>query len=224
MLVKICGLKDPDQAIAVARLGAWAIGFICVPESPRYVSPAQICTVSDRLDAARCRVERVGIFANTDVETIAQTIEQSHLTIVQLHGHESPDFCEDVRSRLPHVKLWKALRVRSVATLNLAEDYAHSVDALLLDAYRPGALGGTGQTLDWHGLNYWRSPLPWFLAGGLTPENVAQAIGALTDFPPIGIDVSSGVERAPADKDLEKVDRLLQAIGQRRPAIVPQSV
>jgi len=224
MLVKICGLKDPDQAIAIARLGVWAIGFICVPESPRYVNPEQIRTVSDRLDAVHSRVERVGIFANTDLETIAQTVAQSRLTIVQLHGHESPDFCQDVRERLPYVKLWKALRVRSIATLDLAEDYTHVADALLLDAYRPESLGGTGHTFDWHGLQHWQSPLPWFLAGGLTPDNVAQALAALANFPPIGIDVSSGVERAPANKDLEKVERLLRAIGQSHPAIASQSV
>lgn len=224
MLVKICGLKDPDQAIAIARLGVWALGFICVPESPRYVSPGQIRTVSDRLAGGRCRVERVGIFANTDTETIARTVEQGDLTIVQLHGHESPDVCQEVRLRLPHVKLWKALRVRSAATLDLAEDYTHAVDALLLDAYRPEALGGTGHTFDWRSLQHWRSPLPWFLAGGLTPDNVARAMAALAETPPIGIDVSSGVERAPADKDLDKVERLVRAIGQGHPAIALRSV
>jgi phosphoribosylanthranilate isomerase len=221
MLVKICGLKEPDQAVAIARLGAWAIGLIAVPASPRYVSPAQMRLVSDRLGAAGCAVERVGIFANTDLDTIAETVTTGNLTIVQLHGDESPEFCEAVRSRLPHQTLWKALRVRSAETLDLAESYATAVDALLLDAYRPEALGGTGHTLDWQRLQAWRSPLPWFLAGGITPDNLLQAIDTLAMAAPIGIDLSSGVERGPADKDLDQVARLFQVLRQRFPSATP---
>ncbi|TAD74017.1 MAG: phosphoribosylanthranilate isomerase [Oscillatoriales cyanobacterium] len=214
MLVKICGLKDPDQAVAIAQLGAWAIGFICVPASPRYVNATEIRAVSDRLAAAGCAVERVGVFANTDLDTIAHTVERGALTVVQLHGDESPEFCADLRTRLPGLELWKALRVRSAATLDRAAAYTTTVDRLLLDAYRPEALGGTGHTLDWHGLQTWRSPLPWFLAGGLNPDNVGEAMAALAANLPIGLDLSSGVERAPADKDLDRVDRILRAIRQ----------
>jgi phosphoribosylanthranilate isomerase len=130
---------------------------------------------------------------------------------VQLHGDESPEFCDQVRSHLsatnPKIKLIKALRVKDQAGLEQAHLFSNVVDAVLLDAYDPHMAGGTGKTLDWQMLRDFRPNCDWWLAGGLSPENVADAIALIS---PHGLDVSSGVERAAGDKDLAKVEQFVQ--------------
>jgi phosphoribosylanthranilate isomerase len=210
MRVKICGITRPDQGIAIAGYGATALGFILVPSSPRYLSPTAIETI---ITAISQPLDYIGVFADADLETIRRAVRESGLTGVQLHGGESPEFCDRLRQTLPGVEMIKALRVRDVETLEKAALYGDRVDTLLLDAYHPGQLGGTGQTLDWTAIATWRSPLPWFLAGGLTADNI---LDALTRLSPQGIDLSSGVERSPGDKDLGKVALLfdrLRSIG-----------
>lgn len=231
--LKICGLTRVDQALTITRLGATAIGFICVPSSPRWLEPDRIAVISRALIQAADQaadqgasqgddrprlppIDRVGVFANADLATIAATVAIGQLTIVQLHGDESPEFVAEVRSRLPDCAIWRALRVKSPETLDQAKAYVGLVEVILLDAYRPGVLGGTGATLDWQDLRDWRSPLAWYLAGGLTPENIGQAIDQLGDNQPTGFDLSSGVERSPGDKDLDRVASLIQVLNQHR--------
>lgn len=210
MRVKICGITRPDQGQAIAHQGATALGFICVPSSPRYVTPAQIRAVVEQLPAG---VDRIGVFANTTWEEICQTVADAALTSVQLHGKETPDFCQRLRLLLPKVEIIKALRVKTLEDLGQADAYTAWVDSLLLDAYHPQMLGGTGQTLDWVTLGQFHPRRPWLLAGGLTPDNV---LDALSQVHPSGIDLSSGVERAPGDKDLYRVAQLFERLrGQR---------
>ncbi|MCT7995916.1 phosphoribosylanthranilate isomerase [Laspinema olomoucense] len=217
MRVKICGITKPEQGAAIADLGATALGFICVPTSPRYVTDLQILRVVQALEAMP--VDRIGVFANTTIEIICQTVEVGGLTGVQLHGGESLEFCDRLRQALPEVEILKAIRVQTATDLRNARDYLPVVDTLLLDAYHPGLLGGTGQTLDWNLLKQFNPGCPWLLAGGLTPENIQ---GAIAQVKPPGIDLSSGVERSPGDKDLAKVAELffkLQLTG----SYLPQS-
>ena len=209
MRIKICGITQPDQGCAIADLGATALGFICVPASPRYVSPEKIKAVVEQLPE---NIDRIGVFANSTWEEICQTVAACGLTGVQLHGDESPEFCHQVRQALPNVEVIKALRVRSSEALAQATVYTSWVDTLLLDAYDPQQLGGTGKTLDWGNLQQFQPRCPWLLAGGLTPENVLEA---LNQVHPNGIDLSSGVERAPGDKDLTKVAQLFEQLGLR---------
>ncbi len=209
MRVKICGITQPQQGNAIATLGATALGFICVPASPRYVTQAQIRAVVEQLPE---KVDRIGVFANSSWEEICQTVTASGLTGVQLHGDESPEFCHQLRQSLPNVEIIKALRVRSSQALNQAAVYTNWVDTLLLDAYHPQQLGGTGKTLDWANLQQFQPSYPWLLAGGLTPDNVLDALNHLH---PSGIDLSSGVERAPGDKDLTKVAQLFEQLKAR---------
>jgi phosphoribosylanthranilate isomerase len=136
-------------------------------------------------------------------------VDQDLFTTLQLHGQESPEFCQQVRTTYPHLRLMKAFRIRDAADLAAIAPYETVVDRVLLDAYHPHVLGGTGQTLDWGALSAFRPRCPWVLAGGLTPDNVATALGQLT---PDGIDLSSGVESAPGRKDLSQVARLFGAI------------
>lgn len=212
MRVKICGITQADQGRAIATLGADALGFICVSQSPRYMTPQQIQTISQQLPATTLKGEplsRIGVFANADSNLIEQTIEICQLTGVQLHGDESPAFCRQLKAQLPGIELIKALRVRSADTLTQIAAYETIVDTLLLDAYAPQALGGTGHTWDWTLLQEFTPRCPWLLAGGLTPDNCQHALMALS---PPGIDLSSGVERSPGHKDLQKVEQLFQQL------------
>ena len=206
MRVKICGITKPEQGQAIAQLGATALGFICVQASPRYVTPRQIQAVVEQL---LVQVDRIGVFANATVEEICQIVADTNLSAVQLHGNESPEFCEKLRKSLPEVEILKALRIKTTECLDPAVTYSSYVDTLLLDAYHPQLLGGTGKTLDWKTLQQFRPSCPWFLAGGLTPDNV---LDALTGLQPHGIDLSSGVERSPGDKDLDKVAQLFEQV------------
>lgn len=207
MRVKICGITQPSQGEAIANLGATDLGFICVPASKRYVTPTQIQAVVQTLPPS---INRIGVFANTTGSQICQVFTETGLTGVQLHGDESPEVCQQLRSRLPgEVEIIKAIRVKTSADLDRANAYVRIVDTLLLDAYHPDQLGGTGQTLDWGALKQFSPDCPWLLAGGLTPDNI---LDALKQINPTGIDLSSGVERSPGDKDLVKVARLFEQL------------
>jgi phosphoribosylanthranilate isomerase len=209
MRVKICGITQPQQSIAIASLGATALGFICVPSSPRYVTIAQIQAALAPLPP---NIDKIGVFANTTISEICQVVQESGLTGVQLHGDETPEFCYQLRQSLSQVEIIKALRVRSLEHLQTTTNYTDYVDTLLLDAYHPQQLGGTGQTLDWQMLERFSPSLPWFLAGGLTPDNILTALSQIT---PNGIDLSSGVEHSPGNKDLDQVALLFQNLGNR---------
>ncbi len=206
MRIKICGITQPEQGQAIAQMGATALGFICVKASPRYVTPEQIRAVVQALPE---NVDRIGVFANTSWEEICQTVAVAGLTGVQLHGDESPEFCHRLRQLLPKVEIIKALRVRNSQALTQAEVYTNWVDTLLLDAYHPQYLGGTSKTLDWINLRQFQPKCPWLLAGGLTPDNI---LDALSHVHPNGIDLSSGLERTPGDKDLDKVAQLFKSL------------
>jgi phosphoribosylanthranilate isomerase len=202
MRIKICGITTLEQGQAIATHGATALGFICVPNSPRYVTAEQIKLIVDGLPK---NIDKIGVFANESVEKIVLISQTSGLTGVQLHADESPDFCQKLRQELTKIEIIKALRIRNLDDLENAVIYANYVDTLLLDAYHPQQLGGTGLTLDWNLLQNFNPGCPWFLAGGLTPDNI---IDALNQVKPDGIDLSSGVEIAPGNKDLDKVARL----------------
>lgn len=209
MRVKICGITKVEQGMTIAGLGAQALGFICVPASPRYVNPETIRLIVEHLPAT---VDRIGVFANSTIENICQVVVKSNLTGVQLHGDETAEYGDQLRELLPKIEIIKALRVKTPETLDIANMYAIHVDTLLLDAYHPDQLGGTGKTLDWKMLAEFRPSCPWLLAGGLRPDNVLNAIGSFAGNNFSGIDLSSGVEIAPGDKDLTKVADLFDRL------------
>ena len=213
MQVKICGITKPEQGLAIAEMGATALGFICVPSSPRYVTPGQISLAIARLPTqtnAGHPLACIGVFADAKLPTIHQTVEETGLTGIQLHGQESPEFCQQLRVILPQIELIKAIRVKDREALQQLDHYTNCVDKFLLDAYHPQHLGGTGNSLDWSLLSgNFHPPHPWLLAGGLNPENIQTALSQTT---PDGIDLSSGVEHSPGDKDLERVALLFQQL------------
>jgi phosphoribosylanthranilate isomerase len=207
--VKICGITRADRGREIAKLGATALGFVCVKRSPRYVTAAQIEAIIDYL---MIPVDTIGVFADAPIAEIVRIVKITGLTGVQLHGAESPEFCQQLKNKLPKIELIKAFRLKNTESFREIDHYSQCVHTLLLDAYHPQMLGGTGKSLNWFDLRHFKPSLPWFLAGGLTPQNVTDA---LTQLKPNGIDLSSGVERSPGDKDLVKVTQLFASLGSR---------
>ncbi|MEM9153908.1 MAG: phosphoribosylanthranilate isomerase [Cyanobacteria bacterium P01_F01_bin.33] len=206
LFVKICGLTQPEQAAAVAAMGVSAIGLIAVPTSPRYVTPEQMRAIAAPISPP---THTIGVFVDDAVDGIVNTVRTTGITGVQLHGRESPADCEALRLALSETLLVKAFRLRQPSDLEEIASYLPHVDAILIDAYHPTLAGGTGQTADWTLLENIRFDKPWFLAGGLTPENIPAALAALA---PDGIDLSSGVELSPGCKDLARVRAVLDAL------------
>ena len=209
MRIKICGITNIEQGRHIANRGATDLGFICVASSPRYVTLERLQPIIADLSTV---VNTVGVFADISVSAICEIVNQTNLATVQLHGMESVAFCQELRQILPTTEIIKAWRVRNSNDLELIQTYAGVVDSLLLDAYHPDALGGTGQTLDWGQLQSFQPPIPWLLAGGLNPENICTALSQLA---PDGIDLSSGVEISPGNKNLESIDRLFLELSKR---------
>lgn len=208
-LLKICGLRQCDQAAAIAALGVDAIGVIAVPGSPRYVPPAQRAALFAAARQANPRCQGVLVVANPDPAMVAELRPQRGHQVVQLHGDETPQQCHQLRAQLDGVTLWKALRVRSRDDLERARSYEDCVDALLLDAWVSGQLGGTGVAIPLELLQTFAPTLPWWLAGGIQERSAAAALAVLQ---PTGLDASSGVERSPGDKDLARVAALLAVV------------
>jgi phosphoribosylanthranilate isomerase len=209
MRIKICGVTSVEQGAAIAGMGATDLGFICVPSSPRYLNLTKLHPLITALGSV---ANTVGVFADFSVMTIAHVVGLTELNTVQLHGNESLEFCHQLREALPETEIIKAWRVRDGEDLDKIAAYSEVVDCLLLDAYHPDALGGTGKTLDWEQLSAFTPPIPWLLAGGLTPDNICTALSQLH---PDGIDLSSGVEVSPGNKDLVLVDRLFTNLSSR---------
>ena len=223
MRVKICGITKLEQGQAIAQMGATALGFICFPKSPRYITPENIRNIVEKLPI---NIDKIGVFVNPEIDLLSEIIINTKLNGIQLHGDESPEFCHHLRQLIPNnIEIIKALRIKSPQDLKKANIYENYIDTLLLDAYHPDKLGGTGQTLDWKIIEEFNPTFPWLLAGGLTPENVTTAIQQfiLVSEPKIefnhkfcGIDLSSGVETAPGDKNLVKVKKLFDSLAKLR--------
>lgn len=203
--VKVCGITRPEDAELAVELGAWALGFILWPSSPRAADPAVAAGIAQEL---RRRVELAGVFVNAGLDEIAQAAEALHLSHVQLHGDEGPAFCAEV-ARRTGAKVIKAVRVEGAADLQDLERY--HTDFHLLDASARGMRGGTGVTWDWAIAARRRRHVPVILSGGLTAENVAAGIAAVD---PYAVDVASGVEAAPGVKDPDKLAAFMTAARQ----------
>jgi phosphoribosylanthranilate isomerase len=195
--VKICGITSLEDAHAAVDCGADALGFVFYPPSSRYVTAEQAEQIIRSLPPF---VATVGLFVDVTPDVINETVARCGLDRVQLHGRETPEFCH--RIGRPVIK---AIRVKNAESLRPLPDYR--VSAYLLDAYVEGALpGGTGAPFSWELAVRAKPYGPVILAGGLTPENVEAAIAQVS---PYGVDVSSGVERAPGVKDRRKMRQFI---------------
>lgn len=195
--IKICGITHSDDAVAAVAAGADALGFVFYPKSSRYVAPEVAREIALKLGAFTVLT---GLFVNATRGEINEVLTRVPLHLLQFHGDETPGFCESF-----HRPYMKAIRMRP--DINLADVFKNyaSASAILLDAYKPGIPGGTGETFDWARVP--KNPsIPVVLAGGLTSENVAQALAATDVY---AVDVSGGVEAAPGRKDREKIKRFI---------------
>ena len=201
--IKFCGITSLEDAERAVEAGAWAIGLIFWPSSPRRCESGAAGEIGAAL---RRRVEVAGVFVNATLEEIARTAEAASLTVIQLHGDEGPSFCDEVRRRTG-CKVIKAVRVASGADIQGLAPF--HTDYHLLDSFRPGVPGGTGETFAWDLVRAHRGGVPVILSGGLTPENVA---GAIAEVHPFAVDVASGVEVAPGRKEPEKLEAFAAAV------------
>jgi phosphoribosylanthranilate isomerase len=207
--VKVCGITNLADAEHAASHGAWAIGLIHHRESPRYVRP----DVAEEIGAAlKRRCELAGVFVNSSLDEVIDAADRENLTLLQFHGEEGPSFCVEA-ARRTGAKVIKAMRIKSAADVRAAE--AFRTDFHLFDAYWHGLHGGTGQSFDWDLVAKRRSKVPMILAGGLTADNVGDAIELVRPF---AVDVVSGVEAEPGRKDQAKVEAFLEAAGVQVPS------
>ncbi len=199
MKVKICGVTCVSDGLAAAAAGADMIGLMFYERSSRHVPFVTAAEIARELPP---HVVKVGVFVNPTAEGVERAMLECGLTLLQFHGDERPEFCTQFG-----VMSLKAFRVRDAASLAALPEYR--TDAWLLDAFSPAALGGTGERFNWElAVDAKKLGRPIFLAGGLTPENVAEAVRRVQPF---AVDVSSGVESAPGKKDPAKVRAFIAA-------------
>jgi phosphoribosylanthranilate isomerase len=198
--VKICGITSVADGLAAAGAGADMIGLMFYPQSPRHITLEQAAEISRALPPF---VQKVGVFANPDEAFVTQALSACGLSLLQFHGDETSEFCTQFG-----VMSLKALRMQDRESLAQLEHF--DTDAFLLDAYSKAGLGGTGETFNWElAIEAKKYGKPVFLAGGLTPNNVADAVRRVRPF---AVDVSSGVESAPGKKDAAKVRAFIAAV------------
>jgi len=202
---KICGVTNYDDALLVANLGSDFIGFNFYKDSPRKVSDKMAKEIISKMPPF---VSAVGVFVDEAQDVIVKIAKKTGLKYIQLHGNETPEFCKAVAiaASLPVIK---AFRISDEKSVEAIAAYKDSADYFLLDAYVPGEPGGTGEIFNWDlALKAKEIGKPIFLAGGLTPENVTEAILKVMPF---AVDVASGVERLQRRKDYDKMNKFIRA-------------
>jgi phosphoribosylanthranilate isomerase len=210
IVAKICGLKTPEAVNAAIEGGAGLVGFVFYARSPRATDPATVKRLGALVPA---RVKKVGLIVDETDDRIAEILGGCDLDLLQLHGHETPERVAAVRAKFAKPVI-KAIPVSAAADLAAAAGYEPVVDYLMFDAKPPksmvGALpGGNALSFDWTLMSGRSFAKPWFLAGGLTPDNVAEAVrvtGASM------VDVSSGIEDSPGEKNPSKINAFLDAV------------
>ena len=210
--IKICGVTTVAQALSIAQLGVNAIGVIGVDHSKRFVAEQARRKLFSALLASAPEIERVWVVANMNTHSLEGGLAgKGTPSIIQLHGDETPEECAELRKKHPGIKWWKALRIQTADDLLNAKSFSSKVDALILDAWSPLELGGTGVRvpLEWLKETSLDTSVPWWLAGGISAEWIPQVFKQIR---PAGIDASSRLETSPGIKDLKLVKSLIKAI------------
>lgn len=202
--IKICGLTDIGQARVCVDYGVDAVGFVFYKQSPRYIAPEDAREISMTLPWS---VDKVGVFVNESFEHILHVASACALTAVQLHGQEAPELAGRLKNE--HLIVIKALFAEKEPNFEAAASYEDCVSAFLVECGKGALPGGNAKTWNWEAAKTFARRYPAILAGGLSPENVCQAIGMAE---PDAVDVSSGVEKAPGDKDMGKVRAFMDAV------------
>ena len=211
-IIKICGIKELQDALAAIEAGADYLGFNFYPKSVRFIEKETCAEITSALKREYPQTKLVGVFVNSPVDEVKNILETCHLDLAQLHGDETPEMLESFSG-----KAFKAIRLSaSTAVDESVFPFLKSVPesaspAFLIDAAVKGVYGGSGVTADWSAAAELAKKYPLLLAGGLTPENVADAVRQVK---PWGVDVASGVESAPGEKDAAKMSTFVKAIKQ----------
>lgn len=207
--VKICGISTSEDLNAVHAAGARWTGFVFFPKSPRHLEDEQARHLRDHLDAMTKPPIAVALVVDADDDQLDRIVAAARPGMIQCHGNESPERVRAIKARYD-LKVMKAIRVANAETLKSAEAYDGFADMMLFDSAPTGASlpGGTGHRFDWALMQSYEGTTPWMLAGGLTPENVAQAIRVSGAD---AVDVSSGVEESPGNKDHAAIHRFVSA-------------
>lgn len=204
MLVKVCGMREPENIEKVAQLGVDMMGFIFYPKSPRFASQSVARTAADK------NVCRVGVFVNESVELISDKILQFDLNAVQLHGNESRELCEQLHEQNGLLKVIKAISVSTAGDIQKYKEYVGAVDYFLFDT-KCKTVGGSGQQFDWQVLENYDGDVPFILSGGIGLEDV-ERIRNFHHPKCIGIDLNSKFEMEPGLKDVEMLKTFLENI------------
>jgi phosphoribosylanthranilate isomerase len=214
-MVKICGITLIEDAELAVELGAWALGMIFYEGSPRRCS---VEAARDIATALRRKVELCGVFVNAPMEEIVHTAENLELSMLQLHGDEGPAFCAQL-ARRTGTRVIKAAQVSGPGDVRDLERFHtdfHLLDARSRAKARQGMRGGTGETFDWKLVGERRSEIPLILSGGLSAENIAEAIAIVG---PYAVDSASATESSPGVKDPERLRALFEAVAQTTPPV-----
>ena len=203
--VKICGMGRLEDATVAVNNGVDALGFIFFPKSPRNILPEDAAEI---IAGIPLFVDKVGVFVDAPLEKIVE-YAQGGLTCIQLHGTEPVEYCKKLREFLPFCRIIKAFRVSEKSISTHFEPYNMCVDAFLLDTYVEGEKGGTGLVFDWSIVPKLRLCRPVILAGGLSLENIGEAISVVR---PYAVDINSGIEDYPGIKNHDKIRKILQIV------------
>jgi len=199
--IKICGITNREDALNAVKLGADAIGFV-FSKSPRQISPEKADQIISELPPfMMC----VGVFANEPRQRVIDVMDSCPLDVIQLHGDETVPICRELKEF--NKKVLKAIRVKN--SESLADLDRYPVDGFLFDSFVEDSFGGTGKVFNWELINKRKIKKPFILSGGLSAENVIEAIQKLR---PYGVDASSGLEKEPGKKDLEKMRAFIEAV------------
>ena len=204
--VKMCGTTRLEDALAAVLYGVDALGFILYPKSPRYITPEDVAVICRQLPPF---VDRVGVLVNESIESAVRCVDVAGFSYLQLHGSESSHYCRELKNELPHLKIIKAFRVGEETQKEEFESYEGYVDGFLLDTYAKGDKGGTGKIFDWSLIADFKLNRPLILAGGLTSENIIRAV---SNVEPYGVDINSGVEIRPGEKDHARLKEVMEQI------------
>jgi len=209
-IIKICGIKTLKDALAAINSGADYLGFNFYPKSVRFIEKSVCAEITSVLKREHPQIKLVGVFVNSSIEEIKDILQTCHLDLAQLHGDETPEMLSAFNG-----KAFKAIRLSAESSVDESVLFRESVKesvykpAMLIDAAVKGVYGGSGVTADWTAAAELAKKYPLLLAGGLTPENVADAVRQVR---PWGVDVASGVESAPGEKDAGKMKAFVQAV------------
>ncbi len=203
----MCGTTRAEDALAAVHFGVDALGFIFYAKSPRYIAPEKAATILMNLPPF---IDRVGVFVDAPLSEVVETATFG-LSFVQLHGSESPDYCQKLHQLLPFCGIIKAFRVGCESCNDAFTPYESCVDAFLLDTYVKDASGGTGLVFDWSIIDKLKLQRPIILAGGISPENVSLAIAAVR---PYAVDINSAIELQPGIKDHRRLQALMQVVAE----------